>query len=387
MNHGRHTDAEYQQLFPYYAELCALSEIKKKSGFGVPLQSGMGGHSLLYLHGVARDRTAGYPVLQLADPAQPPQGVGISVNSHYRNANWVAADGPDFLWRGALAAGEPLTRDAYERTQALAKSAGFLDGIEFHEKFLRDKPPAMAEQDFMYEISIGTDYAACFGRNVFRACVPLSRAQMQAIITYLNNLNAPYRAREKIWTWKLFTDNCAHVAHNALAEAGIWQPWPTGQSAILAAFKFPVPKNELVDLIVQTNDLPITHPNLLCKDPMARQATLTGGRLPTGPGALVIADPAIRPNEAYDIDRLRLIFYDNPFWGPYRPRLKRILSEPRYRDLRANFAHFKSLYAQALRNASGNTLYRRVIEEASDRLEHLCQKLDAVSRDREKAMA
>ena len=46
----------YEDLYPYHAELCALSELRKKPGFGVPLRSGIGGHSLLYLNGVRLDR-------------------------------------------------------------------------------------------------------------------------------------------------------------------------------------------------------------------------------------------------------------------------------------------------------------------------------------------
>ena len=95
----------YDRLYPYHAELCALSELRKKPGFGVPVRSGMGGHCLLYLNGVRRDRTA-YPTLRVCAPGDSParHGVGISVNSHYKNANWVAAEGREFLWRGGLAA-------------------------------------------------------------------------------------------------------------------------------------------------------------------------------------------------------------------------------------------------------------------------------------------
>ncbi|MGH6976960.1 MAG: hypothetical protein ACREED_08040, partial [Stellaceae bacterium] len=128
-------DAHYARLYPYYAELCALSEIRKKPGFGVQFRSGMGGHSLLYLSGVCRDRQAGYPVLKLCDPGASParHGVAISVNSHYKNANWVAAEGRDFIWRGALGPGERLTRDTYERTQDRAMTFCLLDGVLFHD--------------------------------------------------------------------------------------------------------------------------------------------------------------------------------------------------------------------------------------------------------------
>lgn len=377
-------DALYRKIFPYYAELSALTEIKKKPGFGVPLNSGIGGHSLLYLHGVRRDREAGYPVLKLCDPYDDSnQGVGLSVNAHYRNANWVAADGPDFLWRGALKSGDSVSHDSYNQTQEMAKSLGILDGIEFHDQFFAGKPPGISVRDYMYELSIATDYAARFGRDIYHARVPLDRARMGIIVTYLNALNAPYRVGKKNFHWKVMNNNCAHMAHNALAEAGIWAPWPTGQFVGFAAFKFPVPKNEFVDLVLRTNDLPITEPDILYKDVAARRALLTNGVLPTSPGALASFEPAIGASEIYDIENLRVIFFDNPFWGPYRGRLKRILSEPRYSDLSANFVHFDKLYSEALERHNSQpsirnefyAIYSGYIERETIRLKNLQKNL------------
>jgi hypothetical protein len=340
-------EAFYHRAFPYYAELSALTEIRKNPGFGAPLHSGIGGHSLLYLNNVRRDRTAGYPTLVLGGENPIPNGVGISVNAHYRNANWVAADGPDFLWRGALGQGEPVTRDGYHRTQDAAKQAGLLDGIDFHPDLFRDKPAFMSDRDFMYEISIATDYAARFGRDIFRLRIPLDRARMAAVVDYLNALNAPYRDGRKIFKWRVLNNNCVHVAHNALAAAGIWAPWPTGEFFLTAAFNFPVPKNEFVDLALRTNDVPITDPHALAKDKAARDALETFGTLPTAPGALACTESALSGTDLYDTKKLRVIFYDNPFWGPYRPTLARILREPRYGELRANFRHFETLYLAA----------------------------------------
>src|SRR5689334_13985024 len=61
----------YESLYPYYAELCAVSELKKKPGFGAEISSGMGGHSVLYLNGVCRDSQAGYPTIRLCDADVP----------------------------------------------------------------------------------------------------------------------------------------------------------------------------------------------------------------------------------------------------------------------------------------------------------------------------
>jgi hypothetical protein len=338
---------DYAEIYPYHAELCALSELRKKPGSGVDVRSGIGGHSLLYLNGVRLDRSIGHPTLRLCDATEAPEkfGVGISVNSHYRNANWVGVEGRDFVWRGALAAGEPLTRAAYARTQAQARAAGFLDDVVFHEEWFAGKPAGMSARDYMYEISVATDYAAQFGRNVFGAKLPLDRARMAAVIAYLNSLNAPYRDGTRIYRWRLLNDNCAHVAHNALAQAGLWAPWPTGQFFALAAFRFPVPKNEFVDIVLRANDFPIENPHAVYRDKAARQALLDFRTLPAMPGALAAAAPAIAVNEMYDVEKLRLIFYDNPFWGPYRFRFKRIFETARYTDLRENLRHFAARYA------------------------------------------
>lgn len=344
-------DAFYHKFYPYYAELSAITEIRKRPGFGPRLHSGMGGHALLYLSGVCLDRGAGYPTLKLCDPQTPPadQGVSISVNAHYKNANWVAVEGYDFVYSGALKRGERVTLETYERTQECAKAMGILDGVEFHEHFFREKPSGMSDRDFMYEISIANDYAVRFGRDIYRARVPLDRARMAMMVDYLNSLNAPYRDG-KIFRWKVTNNNCSHVAHNALATGHIWAPWPTGQFFMIAAFNFPVPKNEFVDLMRRTNDLPIDDAAALYRDEFARRALLEAGVLPSAPGGLAIVQRAIRDNDIYDTERLRLIFYDNPFWGPYYRNFARILREPRYFDLRTNLRHFAAVYERARDN-------------------------------------
>lgn len=348
----RHPDQEnYADFFPYYAEFSALSEFRKKPGCGIELNSGIGGgHSVLYLNGVRVDRSAGsYPVLRVCAahefPAQ--SGAGISVNEHYRNANWIAVEGRDFFMRGALAEGEPLTRDGYLRTQEQAQNLGLYDAIEFQPKFFKDKPKGMSEREFKYELSIATDYGIRLGRDAYCARVPLNAARMHAIVEYLNSLNHRYREGGEEYTWSLFNNNCVHVNRNTLAQAGVLPAWPTGQWAVRAAFKFPVPKNTLVDLIVSSNDLPIIDPAALFSDLFTRDTLLRWGTLPTGPGALTRIEPVIINNDIYDVSRnLKLIFYDNPFWGKYPRNFRRILKSSRYFQLRENLRHFLSLYEQ-----------------------------------------
>src|ERR1700722_1088002 len=80
----------YTTLYPYYIEICALSELKKRPGYGPHLRSGVGGHAVIYLNGVCRGGAAQLRLCETGTAAS--QGVGLSVNEHYKNANWVATE-------------------------------------------------------------------------------------------------------------------------------------------------------------------------------------------------------------------------------------------------------------------------------------------------------
>jgi hypothetical protein len=340
----------YTARHPYYVEICALSELKKKRGFGVDLASGIGGHAVMYLNGVCRDRAAPYPILRLC-PAETAakHGVGLSVNEHYKNANWVATEGRNFFLYGALKPGERLTRAAYERTQAHAKAMGIFDGVVFHDVVFDDMSPGMSPRDHMYEVSVASDYAIGFGRNRYCARVPLDRERMAQVVGYLNGLNAQYGNNAKAFKWDLLRDNCCHVAHDALATADVWGDWPKARSTIAAAYDFPVPKNEFVNLVRRTNDLPIEDLNAVFDDRAARRALLRWDTLPTAPGALAEAEPAVQSNEIYGTD-LSLIFYDVPYLGPYQRRFDRIFADRRYFRLSDNLEYFADRYRTIERN-------------------------------------
>ena len=337
----------YASLFPYYAELCALSELKKKHGFGAEISSGPGGHSVFYLNGVCRDDGSHYPVIRLCDDSTPTaeRGVGISVNAHYKNANWIATPGREFFFHGGLAPGEPVTRAAYQRTQDRAKALGILDGIEFHDGVFEDAPPNMSRRDYKYDVSVATDYAIGFGRDRYCARVPLDRERMARIVDFMNALNVDYRDGKKEFDWDVLTNNCSHVAHNALAVAGVWDTWETGRFFLISAFDFPVPKNEFVNLMRRTNDMDIADLDDVYEDDAAREALMRLDVLPTVPGAVAEAEPAVQSNEVYDTD-LSLIFYDDPITGRYRRRFHHIFTDPRYTDLRVNLNYFADLYGK-----------------------------------------
>jgi hypothetical protein len=335
-------EAAYTALNPYYLEFCALSEIEKKPGYGADIRGGVGGHSTIYLNGVCRTEEV-YPVLAVCGHDPGANGVGLSVNSHFANANWVAIPGREFFYHGDLRPGEKLTRAAYDATKAHAQRLGLYDGVRFHDVVFADMPAGYTQEAFKYEVSIATDYAIGYGRDRFCARVPVTAVQMDRMVAYLNGLNRPYRDGEAVYRWSVLTDNCIHVAHNALAWIGFWPVWPMHRFVLLAAFDFPVPKNEFVNIMRRANDMPIEDLLAVWDDRPARRAVLAGHGLPTRPGALATFERVVQDNALYNTD-LRLIFYDEPVFGHYETWFRRILAEPRYTDLAADLRYYRARF-------------------------------------------
>ncbi|HET6306074.1 MAG TPA: hypothetical protein VFG12_02735 [Rhodopila sp.] len=337
-------EAAYTTRHPYYLEFCALSEINKKPGYGFEIRGGIGGHSTIYLNGVCRVGD-GYP--QIAVCAHDPggNGVGLSVNSHFANANWVAIPGRDFFYHGDLKPGEALTRQVYDETKAHAARLHIYDGIRFHDFVFEDMPKGYTPDAFRYEVSIATDYALGYGRDRYCARVPVSAAEMARIVDYLNGLNRPYREGKAEYEWSVFTNNCIHIAHNALTSIGFWPLWPTGRSIIISVFDFPVPKNEFVNIMRRANDMPIENLLAVWHDVPTRRALLAGEGLPTREGALATFEPMAQDNAVYDINP-QLIFYDDPMFGPYEGWYRQIAAKPRYTDPRADLHYFSDRYAR-----------------------------------------
>lgn len=338
----------YVERHPYYAEFCALSQIKKIRGYGADIRGEIGGHAVFYLNGACRIAGLGYPVLDVCDgvDGRPPDGVGLSMNAHFLNAKWVATPGREFFFHGGLPPGAPLTRDTYLRVQQQAKRLGIYEGVVFRPEVFAAMPPGWATEDTKYEVSVATDYAISLGRGRYCARVPVSRAQMAAMVAFLNEQNAPYRSGAQEFEWNVFTDNCIHLAHNALAVAGLWQPWRIHRPLLVSVFDFPTPKNEFVNLMRRANDLRLVDLARAYRDPAARRSVMTYGRLPALPGVLAEARGPQRPNEVYETE-LKLIFYDAPPFGPYQGWFDDIFSDPRDLNLGQNAAAFAAAYRDA----------------------------------------
>ena len=208
-------------------------------------------------------------------------------------------------------------------------------------------PPDMTPEAYKYEISVPTDYAISFGRGRYCARVPVTRAQMAKVVAFLNAENAPYRSGQREFRWSLFQDNCIHLAHNALAAAGVWEVWPTNRTLLVALFDFPVPKNEFVNLMRRTNDPGFAKSSRRLSGSGGPAIRAAFGQLPVRPGAIAQSWPPRYPNEVYET-QLKLVFYDEPLFGPYRGWLDAILADPRYFDIERNLRYFAARYRQLL---------------------------------------
>ena len=136
-----------------------------------------------------------------------------------------------------------------------ALDLGVLDGVEMHLKPGQSQPEPMAK--FAAEESIGTDFALRFGRSLFCTRLPMTDAMLNRELEYLNALNDEYHRGEATYDWKGYGDNCAYLAWNGLAAAGVWKPRSVRQLKIRQVFNIAVPANVFVDAARLFSEYPV----------------------------------------------------------------------------------------------------------------------------------
>jgi hypothetical protein len=126
----RRPDPVYDQLFPYYVELCATSQFRSK----LKGEGGVAGHAVMYVKGACKDEQAPFPQLRRCRVAateldDSEHGAGVSVNRWFRNVNWVAIPGYELFYEGNLKFGERLTQSHFEATVHDAINKGVYQGV------------------------------------------------------------------------------------------------------------------------------------------------------------------------------------------------------------------------------------------------------------------
>ena len=344
----RRPDPVYDQLFPYYVELCATSQFRSK----LKGEGGLAGHAVMYIKGACKDEQAPYPQLRrcrvtATELDDPEHGAGISVGRWFRNVNWVATPGYELFFRGNLKIGEPLTEAHFKATMNDVIDRGVYKGVEFH-----DAPSVGAGanlEDFVATEGIGTDQALQFARSVFCARLPVTEPMLDEIIAFLNDKNREYAEGQADYNWSVWADNCVHTLRNALAAANIWSPLSVGAVKFRQLFNLAVPANEFVNLAELGTEGDIDDYREIQRDGPHRDAFYEFHWLPTRHGALLKTLPVHEPNDLYDTT-FRLFTLQSPFRMGKTAHAIELLSDDRFVNLGANLRYFREKYEAILAN-------------------------------------
>lgn len=338
----RRPDPVYEQLFPRYVELCALSQPSRKDKVrGNPF-----GHALMYLKGACKDESASFPQLrpcrrEATSLDDPEHGAGVSVGRWFRNVNWIAVPGYRLFFEGNLKPDQRLTQAHYDATVDDAIARGVFDGVELQDEWRRRAGPGL--RTFVANGSIGTDFALRYSRNVFCARLPVSEPVMGEIIAFLNDKNREYATGEADYNWDLLANNCVHTVRNALAAANIWSPLTVLDVKIRHLFNLAVPANEFVNLAALSTEAPPADVREIMGDEPLRDALHDFKWLPTRHGALLKTMPVHQPNDVFNTD-FRLFTIQSPLRMGQTMNTVRLLSDVRYTELKANLLAFRDTY-------------------------------------------
>lgn len=376
-NHPAHET--YNELFPVYAELCAVSQFKTLAG----QTGGIPGHGVMYLHGACLDESAGYPQLRLCDGRDGEAGgVGISVNRWTRSVNWVAYPGRELFFFGNLEPGQPVTEPALERAVDDAIGLGLFEGVEYYDIA---EAPQQSLRDVVRHHVLGTDFGIALARTLLCARAPVTADMMREVVTYLNGLNRQYAETGAEYHWSVYHDNCVHVLRNALAAASVWPPKHVQSMTLRQIFHVPIPANEYLRFGLRTTEFPVEDFDAVWNDEEARDSLLEFGWLPGRHGAVLTSVHTLRPNEIYDAD-FHLLVLEPPYGGDLH-RAERLLNDQRFTDLETNLRWYQGHYreildavprdeGEELRGRRHRPVLRRYQEYVADQLRDVEAKLE-----------
>ena len=338
----------YDRLYPYYVEICAVSQIRAKFA----AHGGSPGHAVMFLKGVCRDTDAPFPTIKICEPGtvdlnHPETGVGISVNKLFKNVNWLTVPGKRLFFHGNLDPEQVLDKDHALATLEAAADAGIFKGIEIHEEY---RPPEDDEQAQIFlaaKETLGTDFALNFGRTIFCARLPVTVGMLEDIVAYLNDLNQEYALGEADYNWSGYHDNCSHVLHNALAAAGVWPEQSVRVTKIRQLFNVSIPANEFANLAILTNSYPLDNFDRLVRDRVKRNSLLERSWLPMRHGALMKIIPVHANNELYDT-RLRIFILEGPLLKRKSKKIDDLFRQPHATQVEANLLYYRQLYQRIL---------------------------------------
>jgi hypothetical protein len=292
---------DYDEVFPEYFEYCAASQVKYTKTYFEGSVGGPGGHGFLYVHGLCKDNSKGYP--QVKPCEEEGSGVGISLDSDYANVKWIAVPGRDLMMNGNHSPEDinPVSLEEIENVKLKAYELEIFKGVELKaEDIAKYKFGSKQYEMAAAEWSIGTDLALRFGRELRCTRTPISKSQVSDLANYLNAENDKYYKTEAVYEWSFVYNNCSHLTLNAGASIGINQSIKADQSFLKQLTNIAVPANAYMSVSDQWTLKKLKLRHLRKSDSLKKYSTH-----PNQFGSLMQKLPAFKTNHMFLTDDIK----------------------------------------------------------------------------------
>jgi hypothetical protein len=376
----------YDQLHPYYAEFCAVTQLTPLNGE----KGGIGGHGVLYLKGTCLEPSRGYPRLKICDEgsvdlSNKDSGVSISVDKMFRNVNWVGSKGKTLLTTGGVRQDQALDQSAQDTVVRRVVKDGLFNGIDLHDVYKTKKPDSLSTAEYAAGQGVSTDFATNFGRNVYCTRLPIKKEMLVPMIKYLNFRNDEYR-QTKDYKWSGIWDNCTHTTHNALAAAGVWRKLGTNEFLPKQIFNLAIPGNEFINMTRLGNDSSLNNVVAFYHNKYKLKMLMEHDWMATQPGVLTenFAAHATK-NSLYETKKSKFLILDLPLLRAQHREFKIILRDQRYSNVTANLLAFREKYRAALEakrpieqlNQEDSEEFRQFYAKYYDHIERALENVEA----------
>lgn len=241
-------EASYENYYPYYFEYCTGTQVKYQKEYYDGAEGGIGGHGLVYVNGLCKDYSKDYPQVipchEVTSNTIPHQGVGISLDSDFKNLTWVAIPGRELTFFGETNPKE-INKEDIERIISKATDLKIFENVKMKSVLEMGLTPNTSQ--FEREVilaSIGTNLAVNWGRKLNCVRIPIEKEKLKDASTYLNNLNDSYYKTGKEYKWSMVSNNCTHLAINTSHALGLNKSIKTDKKLIpQQIFNLAVPAN------------------------------------------------------------------------------------------------------------------------------------------------
>ena len=177
------------------------------------------GHALIYIHGLCKDQDKEYPQLKICDTTDNHKGVGVSLDSSFKNVSWIATPTKELALFGDYGTNkvdDQTIRKIIEKSKEYRIYKNVIPDRSTYPKAIIDYTHDLEEQDILF--AIGTDIAFNTARNMYCVRSNVEMSQLTQIKDFLNSENSKYYETTDQYTWSI-SDNCTHLSVNALSDS------------------------------------------------------------------------------------------------------------------------------------------------------------------------